>query len=56
MLKFAGIVGLVAALGLIGILKAEELKSRVKDLEDFLRMCLFLKSKINLESRRFFLI
>ena len=39
MLKFAGIVGLVAALGLIGILKAEELKSRVKDL--------FLKSKIN---------
>lgn len=47
MLKFAGIVGLVAALGLIGILKAEELKSRIKDLEDFLRMCLFLKSKIN---------
>ncbi len=47
MLKFTGIVGLVAALGLIGILKAEELKSRVKDLEDFLRMCLFLKSKIN---------
>lgn len=47
MFKLAGIPGLVLALGLWGILKAEQLKSRIKTLEEFMKMCLLLKSKIN---------
>lgn len=47
MLKLAGITGLVFSLGFIGILKAQGLKSRIEILEEFMKMCLLLKSKIN---------
>ena len=47
MLKAAGIIGLVLALGFLGILKTQKLKSRIEVLEEFLKMCLLLKSKIN---------
>ena len=47
MLKLAGITGLVLSLGFIGILKAQGLKSRIEILEEFMKMCLLLKSKIN---------
>ncbi len=47
MLKLAGITGLTLSLGLVGILKAQKLKSRIEILEEFMKMCLLLKSKIN---------
>ena len=47
MLKLAGLLGLTAALGLIGVLKAEDLKRRQRLLEEYLKMLLSLKSKIN---------
>ena len=47
MLKIAGLFGMVAALGLLGMLKSSELKLRVALLQDFLQMILTLKSKID---------
>ena len=47
MLKLAGLLVLTVALGLIGVLKAESLKEREKLLEEYLKMLLFLKSRIN---------
>lgn len=47
MLKLAGITGLTLSLGFVGILKAQKLKARIEILEEFLKMCLLLKSKIN---------
>lgn len=47
MFKLVGILGLVLAMGLLGVLKAEQLKARIKALEEFMKMGLLLKSKIN---------
>ena len=47
MLKLAGITGLIFSLGLVGISKVQKLKSRIDSLEEFMKMCLLLKSKIN---------
>ncbi len=47
MLKAAGIIGLTLSLGFLGILKAQRLKVRIEILEEFMKMCLLLKSKIN---------
>ena len=46
MLRLLGLVGLVAAMGLAGILKAAELKDRILLLEDFYKMVLELKSQM----------
>lgn len=46
MVKCIGLLALVAAVGLGGILKAEELKERIYLLEDFLKVALDLKSRI----------
>lgn len=47
MLKLAGLLGLVIACGLSGIMKAGELKRRVALLEDYLQMIIELKGQIN---------
>ncbi|MBQ8563127.1 MAG: stage III sporulation protein AB [Firmicutes bacterium] len=47
MLKAAGLLGLVLAAGLAGMVKAEELKSRIGLLEDFQNLLLSLKSQMN---------
>lgn len=47
MIKLIGLLILVAAAGFGGILKAEELKERIRLLEDYLRMMLELKGKIH---------
>lgn len=46
MVKGFGLVCMIAALGLAGILKAEELKSRIRLLEDIQYMLLNLKSQM----------
>ena len=46
MLKLTGLLCMIAACGLYGILKAEELKSRVRLLEDAQYMLLNLKSQM----------
>ena len=46
MLKFVGLIGIVLSLGLVGIMKYEQLKTRVNLLEDFLQMILELKGQI----------
>ena len=46
MVKGFGLICMIAALGLAGILKAEELKSRIKLLEDVQYMLLNLKSQM----------
>lgn len=47
MLKLAGLMGLVIAAGLAGIMKASDLTRRKELLEDFLRMVIELKGQIN---------
>ena len=47
MLKIIGLMALVAAAGFSGVLKAAELKERIRLLEDFLKMMLDLKSRID---------
>lgn len=47
MLKIIGLMALVAAAGFSGVLKAAELKERIRLLEDFLKMILDLKSRID---------
>ena len=47
MLKMIGLIALVAAAGFSGVLKAAELKERIRLLEDFLKMMLDLKSRID---------
>ena len=47
MLKAAGLLGIVLSLGLLGILKSQELKQRIALLQDFWQMMLQLKSEIN---------
>lgn len=47
MLKAVGLLGLVLASGLLGMGKSAELKARIDLLEDFLRMILQLKSRMN---------
>lgn len=47
MLKVIGLIALVAAAGFAGVLKAAELKERIRLLEDFLKMMLDLKSRID---------
>ena len=47
MLKIAGLMGIVIASGLIGMMKAAELKRRKELLEDFLKMVIELKGQIN---------
>ena len=47
MLKTMGLIALVAAAGFAGVLKAAELKERIRLLEDFLKMMLDLKSRID---------
>lgn len=47
MLRLAGLLGIVLALGLVGIMKAQQLALRVKLLEDFMQMVLELKGQIS---------
>lgn len=47
MLKAAGLLGIVLSLGMLGILKSQELKQRIALLQDFWQMMLQLKSEIN---------
>lgn len=47
MVKAIMIAGFVAACGFLGTIKAGELKERIVLLEDFRRMLLYLKGKIN---------
>ena len=47
MLRLAGLLGIVMALGLLGIMKSQQLGARVKLLEDFLQMVLELKGQIS---------
>ena len=47
MLRLAGLLGIVIALGLLGIMKSQQLGARVKLLEDFLQMVLELKGQIS---------
>ena len=47
MLKLAALMGIVAGCGLGGILKAAELKERIRLLDEFFKMILSLKSEIN---------
>ncbi|MGN1413623.1 MAG: stage III sporulation protein AB [Anaerovoracaceae bacterium] len=47
MLKMIGLIALVAAAGFSGVRKAAELKERIRLLEDFLKMMLALKSRID---------
>ena len=47
MLKLIGLLGLVIACGLSGIMKAGDLKKRVALLEDYLQMIIELKGQIN---------
>jgi len=47
MLKIAGLIGLIAGTGLMGVMKASELKERIRLLEDFLQMILDVKGYIN---------
>ena len=46
MLKIMGLMALVAAAGFAGVLKAAELKERIRLLEEFLKMTLTLKGRI----------
>ena len=47
MLKIIGIIGLITASGLAGIMKAYRLKRRIYLLEDYMKMIMDLKSRIN---------
>ena len=47
MLKMIGLIALVAAAGFAGVQKSAELKERIRLLEDFLKMMLDLKSRID---------
>lgn len=47
MLRLIGAGGLVLACGLMGIMKARQLKLRLSLLEDFLQMTLALKGQIS---------
>lgn len=47
MFRLAGLLGIVLSLGLLGILKAQQLKTRVTLLEDFLQAMLGLKGRIS---------
>ena len=47
MIKAVMIAGVVAACGFLGTIKAGELKERIILLEDFRRMLIYLKGKIN---------
>ena len=47
MLKLIGLLGLVIACGLSGIMKTGDLKKRVALLEDYLQMIIELKGQIN---------
>lgn len=47
MFKAAGLIGIVIASGMIGILKSKDLKRRVNLLEDYLQMIIELKGQIN---------
>ena len=46
-LKIIGIIGLITASGLAGIMKAYRLKRRIYLLEDYMKMIMDLKSRIN---------
>lgn len=47
MFRLCGLLGLTLALGLVGILKAGELKRRQELLEEYMKLILTLKSRIN---------
>lgn len=47
MFKAVGLLGLVFAAGLLGIMKSSELKERIHLLEDYYKMILDLKGQIN---------
>lgn len=47
MFKAAGLAGIIISAGLLGIMKAYELKEKIKLLEDFLQMLLEIKGQIN---------
>ena len=47
MLKTLGLMLLIAAFGIIGKLKSDELKQRIMLLEDYKKMILETKSRIN---------
>ena len=47
MLKLTGIIGLILSLGLFGISKTTNLKTRISLLEDYYEMVLTLKGQIN---------
>ena len=47
MFKIAGLLGLIAGTGLIGVMKAADLKERIILLEDYLQMLLDIKGHIN---------
>lgn len=47
MIKLTGLMGLVLASGLLGIMKAEILRERIWLLEDFMKMVMELKSQMN---------
>ena len=47
MFKAIGLIGLIAASGLLGVLKTLSLKERVRLLDDYLKTLLQLKSRIN---------
>lgn len=47
MLRLIGLIGIVISMGLVGIMKGDQLKTRVKLLEDFLQMILELKGQIS---------
>lgn len=47
MFKAAGLLGIVIASGMIGIMKSKDLKRRINLLEDFLQMIIEIKGQIN---------
>lgn len=47
MLKMIGLIGLVLASGLVGMMKAADLRERIHLLEDFYKMILEMKGQIN---------
>lgn len=47
MFKLIGLLGITLALGLVGVMKAHELKLRQELLEEYMKLLLALKSRIN---------
>jgi len=47
LIKIAGLAGMILSSTLLGMLKAEQLKERIRLLEDFAQMMLELKSRMN---------